>query len=49
MPTCHAVLSLAKKHKVEMPISQMLHRVLYEGVPPMKGIAELMARELKSE
>jgi glycerol-3-phosphate dehydrogenase (NAD(P)+) len=49
MPTCHAVLSLAKKHKVEMPISAMLHRVLFEGVTPAEGIAGLMTRELKAE
>ena len=49
MPTCQGVLELAKKPHVEMPISAMLHAVLFEGVTPVEGIAGLMSRQPKRE
>jgi len=41
--------ALAKKLGVEMPISQMVYRVLYEGQAPRQAVVELMTRETKSE
>ena len=47
--TCEAVVKLAAEHKIEMPICESLHAVLFEGSPPKTEIATLMARDLKSE
>jgi glycerol-3-phosphate dehydrogenase (NAD(P)+) len=47
--TCQSVVQLAQQLKVEMPISAGLYRVLFEGLNPLEGIAELMAREPKHE
>ncbi|HVI74958.1 MAG TPA: NAD(P)H-dependent glycerol-3-phosphate dehydrogenase, partial [Anaeromyxobacteraceae bacterium] len=40
---------LARKLKVEMPISEMVYRVLYEGQAPRQAVGELMNREMKPE
>jgi glycerol-3-phosphate dehydrogenase (NAD(P)+) len=44
-----SVRDLARKLGVEMPISQAVHRVLYEGMPPREAVTDLMTRETKSE
>jgi glycerol-3-phosphate dehydrogenase (NAD(P)+) len=41
--------ALAKKLNVEMPISEMVYRVLYEGQAPRQAVVELMSREMKAE
>ncbi len=40
---------LAHKLGVEMPISEMVYRVLYEGQGPRQAVADLMSREMKPE
>ena len=47
--TSKAVLSLAKKLAVEMPITEKVVEVLWEGKPPSQAVKELMLRRLKSE
>lgn len=49
VPTVQAVMKLAKRHGVEMPICEQVHRVLFEGVEPMKAIGLLMSRAPKAE
>lgn len=49
VPTTRSVVALAEKYRVEMPITQAIHQVLFEGLDPIEGIASLMSRELKSE
>ena len=49
VPTCKSVLALAARCGVEMPISEMLNAVLFEGKSPQEGIAGLMGREPKGE
>lgn len=49
VPTTKSVVALAKKYRVEMPITQAIHQVLFEGMDPIEGISSLMSRELKSE
>ena len=44
-----AALALAKKHKVDMPITQELHRILYEGKPAKEAVRDLMKRDQKAE
>jgi glycerol-3-phosphate dehydrogenase (NAD(P)+) len=47
--TARAVKKLARKHDVEMPITEEINRVLYEGRSPRKAVMELMTRRLKHE
>ncbi len=44
-----AVLELAARHRVEMPIAEQVGAVLYEGQEPAKMVSELMEREAKAE
>jgi glycerol-3-phosphate dehydrogenase (NAD(P)+) len=41
--------ALARKLGVEMPISEMVYRVLYEGQAPRQAVTELMTRETRPE
>jgi glycerol-3-phosphate dehydrogenase (NAD(P)+) len=47
--TTLAAHSLAEQLGVDMPITEQVYRVLYEGKDPAAVAAELMARELKDE
>lgn len=47
--TTKAALQLAKHYQVEMPITQQLSLVLFEGLDPKKAVPELMMRDLKDE
>ncbi len=47
--TAREVVRLAEKMNVEMPITQQIYRVLYEGVNPRDAVQELFARDLKPE
>ncbi len=49
IPTTRAVLKLAQQKGVEMPITRQVHAVLFEGVSPQQGMAQLMMRESTSE
>jgi glycerol-3-phosphate dehydrogenase (NAD(P)+) len=40
---------LARRQKVEMPITHQIYQVLYRNKPPRKALAELMSRELREE
>jgi len=42
-------LSLANHAGVEMPIVEMAHRVLFEGLEPRRAVVELMLRQPKHE
>jgi glycerol-3-phosphate dehydrogenase (NAD(P)+) len=47
--TSKAGAALGRRMKVELPIIEKVGEVLFSGKPAREGIAELMARELKSE
>jgi glycerol-3-phosphate dehydrogenase (NAD(P)+) len=47
--TTAAVLALAARHGIEMPIATVVGRVLYEGAGPADMVAGLMGREAKAE
>lgn len=49
VPTTKAVVDLAKKHNVEMPITQAVNQVLFENLDPLDAISNLMSREPKTE
>jgi len=43
------VQGLARRHGVEMPITEQVCRVLYEGVDPHEAVHALLQREQKAE
>ena len=49
VPTSKAAREIARKLKIEMPITEEVYSVLYEGKDPFKAITQLMQRELKNE
>ena len=49
VPTTKSVVALADKYRVEMPISQAVYQVLFQGMDPIEGISRLMSRKLKPE
>jgi glycerol-3-phosphate dehydrogenase (NAD(P)+) len=44
-----AILALADRHSIEMPIARMVGAVLYDGAHPADMVAGLMTREAKAE
>jgi glycerol-3-phosphate dehydrogenase (NAD(P)+) len=49
IPTTRAVMQLSHRLKVEMPITQALHSVLFEGKDVLDALSDLMLRQPKSE
>ena len=49
MYACKIVYLEAKKHHIDMPITNEVYAVLYEGKKPSQAMIDLMARELKEE
>lgn len=47
--TTRSALALAQREGVEMPIVAMVNRVLFDGHPALRAVADLMSRELRSE
>ena len=43
------MIDLAAKFKVEMPITEAVYAVLFEGLDPLEAIGRLMSRGLKDE
>ncbi len=47
--SCESVLDLARRHGVEMPITETVVDVVHGGKPPMLALKELMSRSAKPE
>jgi glycerol-3-phosphate dehydrogenase (NAD(P)+) len=47
--TAKSAVDLSRKYDVEMPITQKMYAVLYEGLGPQDAINDLMDRRLKEE
>lgn len=47
--TTRATLALAERHRVDVPITQQVHRILEGEVSPSEAIRQLMERSLKEE
>jgi glycerol-3-phosphate dehydrogenase (NAD(P)+) len=47
--TTNAAVELAKRHSVDMPITEQMFQMLHFGVPPREAIQKLMERSLKGE
>jgi glycerol-3-phosphate dehydrogenase (NAD(P)+) len=49
IPTTRSVIMLARRHGVDMPITQAIGRVLFEGLAPAEAVRGLMTRQLRAE
>ena len=49
VPTTRSVMQLARRHGVEMPITEAVHAVLFEGKDAIHALTDLMARDPKPE
>ena len=47
--TAREVFELAQREAVDMPITEQVYEVLYEGRPPKEAVHELLARAQKAE
>ncbi len=47
--TTSSVYAMAEKYKVEMPITNQVYRVLYEGLDPKDAVNELLTRPPREE
>jgi glycerol-3-phosphate dehydrogenase (NAD(P)+) len=47
--TTRSVYAMAEKYKVEMPITNQVYRVLYEGLDPKDAVNELLTRPPRQE
>lgn len=49
VPTTKAAYLLGKKYEVELPITNIMYRILFEGYLPVQALEELMSREKTHE
>lgn len=49
LPSAREAWRLAERHGVDMPITQAVHQVLYEGLPAKAAVAGLLNRHLRPE
>ncbi len=47
--TAREVRGLAHRHRIDMPITEQVYRVLFEGVSPQAAVTALLSREPRSE
>ncbi len=47
--SCRSILDLARKHDVDMPITEHVVAVVHQGMTPREMVRSLMSRETKSE
>ncbi|MEU5420894.1 NAD(P)H-dependent glycerol-3-phosphate dehydrogenase [Streptomyces sp. NPDC001407] len=47
--SCESVLDLARRHDVDMPITETVVEIVHEGKPPLVALKELMSRSAKPE
>jgi glycerol-3-phosphate dehydrogenase (NAD(P)+) len=49
VPTTKSVMELARRHGVEMPITQAVHHVLFDDKDVLRALSDLMTRDPKAE
>ncbi|MFC9647729.1 MULTISPECIES: NAD(P)H-dependent glycerol-3-phosphate dehydrogenase [unclassified Streptomyces] len=47
--SCESVLDLARRHGVDMPLTETVVEIVHNGKPPLVALKELMSRSAKSE
>ena len=49
VPTTRAIRAIAARHGVEMPITEQVYQILFNGKDCLAALSDLMTRELKPE
>ena len=49
VPTTKSVRELARRYHVEMPITESVYSILFEGKDPIAALTDLMSRDPKPE
>lgn len=49
VPTTRSVMELARRHNVEMPITQAVYQVLFDNKDVLEALSDLMTRDAKAE
>lgn len=49
VPTCRSARELAARVGVEMPITEQMYQLLFEGKPPLQAMQDLLGRDLRRE
>lgn len=49
VPTAKSAYRLSVRHRVDMPITREVYRVLYRNKPPQQAVRDLMTRQKKAE
>lgn len=47
--TTTAAVELARRHSVDMPITEQMYQMLHHGLDPREAVRRLMERSLKGE
>jgi glycerol-3-phosphate dehydrogenase (NAD(P)+) len=47
--SCQSVLDLARRHGIDMPITETVVNIVHKGTPPLVALKELMSRSAKAE
>jgi glycerol-3-phosphate dehydrogenase (NAD(P)+) len=47
--TCVSALQLSKQLSIPMPITEMIHKIIFENLKPQDAVASLMQRTIKEE
>ena len=47
--TCVSALQLSQQQKIPMPITEQVHRILFEDLAPAEAVRGLMKRAIKEE
>ncbi len=46
---CGQALQLARRHGIEVPITEQMHAIVHDGKPPRAAVEDLLARDQKAE
>lgn len=49
LSTVHTAMKLAESRSIAMPITDVVYRILYQGVPVRQGLFEIMSRDRRAE
>jgi glycerol-3-phosphate dehydrogenase (NAD(P)+) len=49
LKTAQVAVKLAREHGVEIPISEQVYRVIYDGLPIQKAVTTLLSRKSSQE
>jgi len=47
--TCVSALQLSAKNGVDMPITEAVHAIIYDGISPKEAVGALLNRAVKQE